>query len=85
MTKLIKKCPICSGKIEEREIEKIINIGRDFVILEVHAGVCEHCGEKIYTRETHEKIQKIRENLKDKIPGLKQVGHIYTYPTAAGV
>ncbi|OQX22549.1 MAG: hypothetical protein BWK75_00435 [Candidatus Altiarchaeales archaeon A3] len=85
MTKLLKKCPICGGKVEEKKTDKIINAGRDFVILEVNAGVCEDCNEKIYTKETHEQIQKIREELNNKIPALKQIGHIYAYPVAESV
>ena len=85
MTELIKKCPMCGGRVEEKKAEKIINAGRDFVILEVNAGVCEQCGEKIYTKETHEKIREIRKELKDKIAKLTPVGHIYMYPGKAKV
>ena len=53
MTELIPICPLCGGKIEKRETEKIIRIGRDVVILKLKAGVCQHCGEKIYTRDAH--------------------------------
>ncbi len=63
MNELIKKCPMCGGRVEGKKAEKIINAGRDFVILEVNAGVCEQCGEKIYTKETHEKIREIRKEL----------------------
>jgi len=85
MTGIVKKCPMCGGKVEEKKVDKIIDAGRDFVILEVNAGVCEHCGEKIYTKETHEKIREIRKELKYKIPELEPTGHIYMYPGKAAV
>lgn len=83
MTELIPVCPLCGGKVEEKETEKIIRVGKDIVILKLKAGVCQHCGEKIYTKETHEEIQKIRSKLKEKIKELTPVGHAYVY--GAGV
>ncbi len=83
MTELIPICPLCGGKIEGKETEKIIRVGEDVVILKLKAGVCQHCGEKIYTKETHEKIQEIRRKLGEGIRELKPVGHTYVY--AAGV
>ena len=79
MTELIPICPLCGGKIEKKETEKIIKVGKDIVILKLKAGVCQHCGEKIYTKETHEKIQEIRRELKERISELKPVGHTYIY------
>ncbi|PKP60626.1 MAG: hypothetical protein CVT88_02515 [Candidatus Altiarchaeales archaeon HGW-Altiarchaeales-1] len=62
MTKPLKKCPICGGKVEGEKTGKITNTRRDFV-----------------------KIQKIREELNNKIPVLKQIMYIYAYPVAESV
>lgn len=80
MTEVITVCPLCSGKVKEKKTEKIIKVGKDVVILKVKAGVCQQCGEKIYTKEAHEEIQKIRSELKEKIKELIPVGHAYVYP-----
>ena len=81
MTELIPVCPLCGGRVVKQETEKIIRVGQDVVILKVQAGVCQHCGEKIYTKETHDRIQKIRKELKERISELKPVGRTYIYGT----
>ncbi|MBA3027542.1 MAG: YgiT-type zinc finger protein [Desulfobacteraceae bacterium] len=40
------KCPVCSGEIQEKEVEKLIRGGVHTAILRVSAEVCLHCGEE---------------------------------------
>ena len=76
---IVSKCPLCGGKIEEKEVDKIIRNGTDMIILNVNAGVCNQCGEKIFSKETHEKINKAREEVKIGIAELKPVRRTYIY------
>ena len=77
---ITSECPICGSEVMEKEVEKLIKGGNDAVILKVKAGVCTKCGERIYDKATHEKIQHLREDLKKGITDkLHPVG--YTYVT----
>jgi len=78
MKKYVTKCPICGGEIVTRKVKKVIRGGDDVAILEVEAGVCLKCGERIYTKETQEKFQQIRERLRSgSTKALKRVGNTY--------
>ena len=73
-------CPLCGGRVVEKEVEKIIKGGSDVVILRVKAGVCEKCGERLYTKEVHKKIEEIRSQLKQKATEMyKPIGRTYAY------
>ncbi|HID26497.1 MAG TPA: YgiT-type zinc finger protein [Methanosarcinales archaeon] len=59
-------CIICGMKVLNKKVEKIIKVGNDVVILPIEAGVCTKCGEQYYTKKIHEKLQKVRPDLKNK-------------------
>lgn len=78
MKKLVSKCPVCGGEVVEKRIEKIVKGGHNVAILEVEAGVCLKCGERLYTKAIQEKFQEIREKLrKGSTESLKQIGNTY--------
>jgi len=78
MKKYVSKCPICGGKVVRRKVKKVVRGGDDVAILEVEAGVCLKCGERIYTKETHERFQEIRDRLRSgSTKTLKRVGSTY--------
>ena len=53
------KCDLCGGPLEDQKISYIIEFkGRLHIIEHVPAKVCLQCGEKLYSPETVEKIQK---------------------------
>ena len=73
-------CPICGGEVVEKNVEKIVKGGNDVAILRVKAGVCEKCGERLYTKEVHNKIEEIRSELKQRTLELfKPIGRTYAY------
>jgi len=73
-------CPLCGGQVVEKEVEKIVKGGNDVAILRVKAGVCGKCGERIYTKEVHKKIEDIRLELKQKATEMyKLIGRTYAY------
>lgn len=61
--KLFEKCPICSGEVVEKEVEKVLKGGSNTAILKVKAEVCLHCGERLYPPETVSRFEEVREKL----------------------
>jgi YgiT-type zinc finger domain-containing protein len=58
-----KKCPVCGGEMVEKEVEKLLRGGIHTAVLKVHAEVCLHCGERLYTQETVRRFEEIRTKL----------------------
>jgi YgiT-type zinc finger domain-containing protein len=65
-TKPSDKCPICSGELVEKEVEKLLKGGVHTAIIKVRAEVCLHCGERLYSQETVELFEEIRRKLERK-------------------
>ena len=61
--RLFERCPICGGKIAEKEVEKVLKGGTNTAIIKVTAEVCLHCGEQLYTPETISRFDGIRKKL----------------------
>ena len=61
--KPFNKCPVCGGELIEKEVEKLIRGGNNTAVLTVKAEVCLHCGERLYSQETVQKFELIREKL----------------------
>lgn len=61
-----KKCPVCSGEIVEKEVEKVLRDGNNTEIVKVQAAVCLRCGERLYAPEVVKLFKKIRSKLGDK-------------------
>jgi YgiT-type zinc finger domain-containing protein len=84
MEEIVPTCPICGGKVTIKEVEKIVKGGSNVAILKVKAGVCTKCGERIYSKDTHEKIQKVRKELElGKTKDFEVVGHAHRYRVIA--
>lgn len=58
-----KKCPACGGEMIEKDVEKLLRGGKNIAILNVRAEVCLHCGERLYSKETISRFEKIRDKL----------------------
>ena len=53
------KCDLCGGSVVEREVTYTIEFkGRLHIVEHVPARECLQCGERLYSPETVEKIQK---------------------------
>ena len=53
------KCDICGGSMVEQEVTYRIEMGDKLIVVEnVPAKVCLQCGEKLYSAETVESLQK---------------------------
>lgn len=62
----VKKCPHCAGEIVEKEVKEVIYGGTNTAFLKVKAGVCLHCGEKLYTPETVQRIEEVEAKLEQQ-------------------
>ena len=58
-----EKCPVCGSEMIEKEVKKLLRGGNHTAILKVHAEVCLHCGERLYSQETVRKFEEIRSKL----------------------
>lgn len=84
MGELVSTCPVCGEDLEVKEVEKVVTGGSDAAILTVEAGVCHRCGERVYSEETHELIQKVRRELREgDRKDLEKVGDTYRYRATA--
>ena len=61
--KYVKKCPICSGQVIEKEVTEVLSGGVNTAFLKVKAGVCIHCGERLYTPEMVKRFEEIENKL----------------------
>ena len=61
--RVFEMCPICGGKIAEKEVEKVLKGGTNTAIMNLTAEVCLHCGERLYTPETVSRFEGIRKKL----------------------
>ncbi len=57
------KCPVCSGEMVEKEIEKLLRGGIHTAVVKVRAEVCLHCGERLYSLDTVKRFEQIRTKL----------------------
>jgi YgiT-type zinc finger domain-containing protein len=58
------QCPVCSGEMVEKEVEKLLRGGLHFAAVKVRAEVCLRCGERLYSQETVRYFANIRTKLK---------------------
>jgi YgiT-type zinc finger domain-containing protein len=76
--KLPGKCPICGGRVVEKEVEEIVRGGNNTAFLKVHAGVCLKCGEHLYQPYTIKLFEETREKLEQNLEeGMQPVGKAY--------
>jgi YgiT-type zinc finger domain-containing protein len=57
------KCPVCGGEMVEKEVEKLLRDGVHTVAVRVHAKVCLHCGERLYSQKTVRLFEQVRAKL----------------------
>ena len=60
---MFDKCPMCSGKVVEGEITKLLRGGDNSVEIVVPADVCQECGEALLSLETVLRFERIRKEL----------------------
>ena len=46
------ECPVCGGKLVEKDVEKLLRGGVHIATVTVRAEVCSRCGERLYSQES---------------------------------
>jgi YgiT-type zinc finger domain-containing protein len=49
--------------VVEKQVEKLLRGGNNTAVVLVHAEVCLHCGERLYSKETIGRFEQIRDRL----------------------
>ena len=57
------QCPLCGGELIEKDVGKLLQGGIHTAILKVHAEVCLHCGERLYSPQTIRRFEEVRAKL----------------------
>jgi YgiT-type zinc finger domain-containing protein len=71
-------CPICSGELAEKEVEKLLRGGVNTAVLAVRAEVCLRCGERFYAEETVSQFTEIRRKLeRQETAEFQPLGHSF--------
>jgi len=72
------KCPVCGGELVEKEVEKLLKGGVHIAVVKVHAEVCLHCGERLYSAETVKRFEQIRQKLeRQDVADFQLLGQTY--------
>ena len=83
--KPFSKCPVCGGDTVEKEVEKLLRGGVNFASVTVHAEVCLHCGERLYSKDTVEQFEHVRAKLSSHdVSGLVPIGQSFQVVTGRG-
>jgi YgiT-type zinc finger domain-containing protein len=78
MTKPFDQCPICSGELVTKEVEKLLRGGNHTAVVRVSADVCLHCGERLYSTDTVKRFEEIRTKLtQEQTTDFQPMGHAF--------
>ena len=67
-------CPICGGELEETEVKEDIWMGEELLVIEnVHAKVCDKCGEKIVSYDEMQRIDRVIREFNHRKMELKRI------------
>ncbi len=79
MMKPFKNCPVCSGELKTKQVEKLLKGGGNTVSMKVLAEVCLHCGERLYAEDVVKSFEEIREKLrKQEFSHFRMLGRSFT-------
>lgn len=81
-------CPVCGGKMEHKQVEKLLRGGNNTLAVRVAADVCLRCGERLYTKGAVEAFERMRAKLQNhEFSHFKELGRFFTvaedYPDKA--
>ena len=62
----VNQCPICGGEVIEKEVTEVLWGGKNTAILHVKVGVCQSCGERLYTPTLIRKFEAIEAKLEQQ-------------------
>lgn len=77
--KPFEKCPVCGGRLETRQVSKVLSGGGNTASLKIIAEVCQRCGEHLYTADMVRSFEKIRGKLqRQEFTQLRSLGQSFT-------
>lgn len=77
--KPFKKCPVCGGELENKQVEKLLKGGGNTVSIKVSAEVCLHCGERLYAEDVVQSFEQIRSKLEmQEFSNFRSLGQSFT-------
>lgn len=83
--KPFEKCPVCGGRLEKKEVEKLLRGGKHTAVLQVNADVCMHCGERLYTEDTVKYFEELRNKLeRQELSAFQPLGQSFQ-PKSSGL
>jgi YgiT-type zinc finger domain-containing protein len=62
----VKQCPHCGGEVIEKSVLEVLRGGMNTAFLTVQAGVCRHCGERLFTPATVQQFERIEAKLEQQ-------------------
>ena len=73
-----EKCPVCGGEMMTKDVEKLLRGGLNTATVRINADVCLSCGERLYSQETVQCFERIREKLnRDDVEGFQPMGQSF--------
>ncbi len=76
------KCPVCGGEMVEKDVEKLLRGGKHTAVLSVHAEICLHCGERLYSKEVISRFEQIRSKLlRQEMADFQPIGQSFQVPS----
>ncbi len=74
----VEKCPRCGGQVVEKEVKEVLYGGSNTAFLTVMAGVCLHCGERLYAPKTVRRLEEVEAKLENReTTGFRTVGRSF--------
>ncbi len=62
----VDQCPLCSGELVEKNMQKLLRGEIHMAIVSVKAEVCLQCGDRLYSEKTVRRFEDIRAKLKNQ-------------------
>ena len=80
----LNKCPRCGfDDVIEKRVDEVLRGGDDAAVVNVPAGVCLHCGERIFTANTFYRFNAIRKRLDSgQVDEFQPVGRYFRVPAS---
>ena len=61
---LSEKCPVCNGKLEDREVEKLLKGNGNTAVLKIKAEVCLKCNTRLFAPRVIARFAEVKNKLK---------------------
>lgn len=76
--KFVPQCPRCGGEVIAKDVTEILQGGSNTALLQIKAGVCLICGERLFTPDTIRLFEMIETRLEQQdTADFKPVGQVF--------